>query len=772
MNVASLPKLARSKGGVGEALAHESANRHVRGSAVYVDDMPETAGLLHAWVILSDRAHARIAKLDLSAVAAAPGVARVITAADIPGENDAGPIFSGEPILAKGVVTYWGEAIAVVAADTMAEARAAAALAVIEYEDLPAILTIEEALAAESYVLKPMTMQRGDLDAAFAAASHTVEGSARAGGQDHFYLETHVAQAEPTEEDEMRVISSTQHPTEVQHIVSRLLGVPYAAITVEVRRMGGAFGGKESQASLIAGMAAVLARLTRRPVRLRLTRDVDMVMTGKRHDVLSRFRVCFDGEGRILGLDAVVALNGGNVADLSGPVLQRALCHIDNAYYLPAVRVRGYACKTNTVSNTAFRGFGGPQGMFAIEAVIAHVAESLGKTIDEIRAVNYYGGEGRDVTPYGQRVTHDNMPRVLAELSESADIEARRAEIARFNAVSPIVKKGLAIFPVKFGISFNMPTFNQAGALVHVYTDGSVHLNQGGTEMGQGLYLKVAQVVAEVFQIDVEHVRVSSTRTDKVPNTSATAASAGSDLNGMAALAACEIIKGRMTDVAAAKFGVPRDEIVFAGGRIYAANQSMSFPELAHCAWAERVSLSANGFYKTPGLSWDGETCTGEPFYYYTYGACAAEAAIDTLTGENRILRADIVQDVGASLNPAIDIGQIEGGFIQGMGWLTMEELWWDAHGRLKTHAPSTYKIPTSRDVPPDFRVRLLGDAPNAKPTIFRSKAIGEPPFMLATACFLAIREAVAAASGAKAALALEAPATPEAVLRAVTGEL
>ena len=758
----------RVTGGVGQSIAHESANRHVRGSAIYVDDMPGTEGLLHAWVILSDRAHAKITRLDLSAVKAAPGVACVCAADDIPGANDVAPILSNEPLLARDVVEYWGQAIAIVAAETEAQARAAAALAIIEYEDLPALLTIDAALEAKSLVIKPMVMQRGDVDVAFAGVEHTLEGEVRAGGQDHFYLETQVAQAEPAEEDEMRVISSTQHPSEVQHIVCRLLGVPYAAITVEVRRMGGGFGGKESQASQIAGMAAVLARLSLRPVRLRLSRDVDMMMTGKRHDVLGRFKLGFDDTGRIDAADIVIAIRAGNVPDLSGPVLQRALCHVDNAYYLPNVRVNGYACKTHTVSNTAFRGFGGPQGMIVAEAMIAHVAAKLGKTLDEVRAVNYYDDEERNTTPYGQRVTANNMPRILKEIEESATIAARRKAIDAFNAQSPIVKKGLALFPLKFGISFNMPTLNQAGALIHVYTDGSVHLNQGGTEMGQGLYLKVAQVVAECFQIDIEHVRVSSTRTDKVPNTSATAASAGSDLNGMAALAAAEIIKTRMRDVAALKFGVAADDVIFANGRIYGGQKSLSFAELSKYCWLERVSLSAAGFYKTPDIHFDAESCTGEPFYYFTYGVCVAEAAIDTLTGENRILRADIIEDVGASLNPVIDIGQIEGAFIQGMGWLTMEELWWDKDGRLKTHAPSTYKIPTSRDIPVDFRVKLLGDAPNAKPTIFRSKAIGEPPFMLALACFLALQDAVASVVGAECALKLEAPATPEAILRAL----
>jgi xanthine dehydrogenase large subunit len=598
-----------------------------------------------------------------------------------------------------------------------------------------------------------------------AAAPFRLKGEAHAGGQDHFYLETQIAQAEPGEDGAMHVLSSTQHPTEVQHIVARLLGRPLAAITVEVRRMGGGFGGKESHASLIAGMAAVCAHKTGRPVKLRLVRDADMVITGKRHDVQAKFEVGYDEAGHILAMDMEIALRCGNVADLSGPVLTRALCHADNAYWLPDVRVRGLAAKTNTVSNTAFRGFGGPQGVIAIEAVIAHVAFALGKTADEIRRVNYYA-PGRDITPYGQHVGADNLPRVLAELE--VEIAGRREAVAAFNAGSKILKKGFATMPVKFGISFNLPSLNQAGALVHVYTDGSVHLNHGGTEMGQGLYVKIAQVVAEGFSIDLEHVHVSATRTDKVPNTSATAASSGSDINGMAALAAVTAIKGRMAEVAAAKLESAPEEIVFSHNRVYAGNRSMSFPELAVTCWAERVSLSATGFYKTPEIHFDQASMTGNPFYYFSHGACGVEAVIDTLTGEARILSAHIIQDCGTSLNPAVDIGQIEGAFVQGMGWVMMEELVWDAQGNLRTHAPSTYKIPTARDVPPVFVTKLLENAPNAKPTIFRSKAVGEPPFMLAIGCFLAVQEAVAAAAGWERALRLRAPATPEAVLRAL----
>jgi xanthine dehydrogenase large subunit len=752
---------------VHKSIAHDSALRHTRGDAVYIDDMKAPEGLLHAWVITAGRAHANILDLDLAAVARAPGVVAVLTAADIPGMNDAGPILLGETLLAEKHVTYWGEAVAVVAATSMNAARDAAKFARIAYEDLQPILTIDDAIAAESYVVAPMLMQRGDAKTAIAAAPHRLSGAAQAGGQDHFYLETQIAQAVPGEGAEMHVFSSTQHPTEVQHIVARLLGVPLAAVTVEVRRMGGGFGGKESHASLIAGMAAICAHKTGRPVKLRLTRDTDMILTGKRHDVQTRFEIGYDDAGRILGMDMEIALKCGNVADLSGPVLTRALCHADNSYWLPHVRVRGLAAKTNTVSNTAFRGFGGPQGIFSIEAVIAHLAAALGKTQEDIRRVNFYT-DSNHVTPYGQSVGQNHLLPVLAALDREAGFAARRDAVATFNAEQQIIKKGFSVMPVKFGISFNLPSLNQAGALVHVYTDGSVHLNHGGTEMGQGLYTKIAQIVAQGFSIDLHHVQISATRTDKVPNTSATAASSGTDINGMAALAAVEILKSRMADIAAQKLDGKPEDVVFSDNHVFVNNRSMAFPELALTCWQERVSLSAAGFYKTPEIHFDQASMTGHPFYYFTYGAAAVEAAIDTLTGEVRILRADIIQDCGASLNPAVDIGQIEGAFVQGMGWLTMEELWWDDKGVLKTHAPSTYKIPTSRDVPPILNVKLLENAPNAKPSIFRSKAVGEPPFMLATACFLAIQEAVAAAAGWPAALTLKAPATPEAVLQAL----
>ncbi len=756
------------KGGVHRAWRHDSAEKHVTGQAVYIDDMPNLPGTQEAWLATSRYAHARIRGVDTSKARAAPGVTAVLTAAGIPGVNDVAPIFSGEPILADDVAEYYGHPVAAIAADSRDAARQAAMLVEVDYQPLAPVLTIGDALERESYVAKPQIMRRGDAAAAIAAAPRRVGGEVTCGGQDHFYLEGHIALAAPQEDHDMLVYSSTQHPSEVQHGVARVLGVPVNVVTVDVRRMGGAFGGKESQATIVAAIAAVLARLSRRPVKLRLSRDDDMTITGKRHDFLMRYDVGFDEDGRIRGLDILFAARAGNVADLSTSVMARTLCHADNCYDIPNALFRGYCCKTNTVSNTAFRGFGGPQGMVAIEAVIEHIARDLALDVEAVRRANYYGAAPRNVTPYGQAVDDNLIEPIVERLSAEADYAARRAAIAAFNAQSPVIRKGVAMMPIKFGISFNVPTLNQAGALVHVYTDGSVHLNHGGAEMGQGLHVKVAQVVSEVFQIDLETVRISSTNTGKVPNTSATAASSGSDLNGMAALDAASRIKQRMTGVAAGRFGVADAEIRFADNRVYAGNRSMSFAELAELTWRERVSLSAAGFYRTPELTWDAATLQGNPFYYFSYGACIAEVAIDALTGENRVLRADILQDCGRSLNPAIDMGQIEGGFVQGMGWVTMEELWWDDDGRLRTHGPSTYKIPGSRDVPPVFNVHILEDAPNRKPTVFRSKAIGEPPLMLALSVWLAIRDAVSGLADHRHFVALDPPATPERVLAAV----
>jgi xanthine dehydrogenase large subunit len=760
--------LARIRGGVHSAVRHDSAVGHVTGRALYIDDVPNVPGTLETALVLSPHAHARIRRIDFSRALAAPGVVAAIAAADIPGKNDIGPIRPDEPLLPADLVEYEGQPVAAIAAATLDQARAAAKLVAIEYEPLPAVLTIDEALARNEFVAPPQSIIRGDAEAALASAPHRLSGEFRCGGQDHFYLEGQIALATPGDDGSMHVFSSTQHPTEVQHGVAHLLGVPFNAVTAEVRRMGGAFGGKESQATIIAGIAAVLAWKTRHPVKLRLPRDDDMRATGKRHPFLIRYEVGFDGDGHIVALDLTLAANGGSVADHTPAVITRALCHADNCYWLPHVRFRGLSCKTNTVSNTAFRGYGGPQGMLAIETIVETIARHLALPVGTVRQRNYYGIGRNDMTPYGMRVEDNIIERIVSELERTVDIESWRGEINAFNRDNPVVKKGLATMPVKFGISFNRPALNQAGALVHVYTDGSVVLNHGGTEMGQGLFIKVAQVVAETFSIDLDHIRVSATSTGKVPNTSPTAASSGSDLNGMAALNAAEQIKARMTEVAAEHFGVPTPEIVFSANRVYAGNRSVSFAELAAMSWEKRVSLSATGYYRTPKIHWDFATNTGRPFYYFAYGAAVAEVAVDTLTGESRVLRAELLQDCGRSLNPAIDLGQIEGAFVQGMGWLTTEELWWDAQGRLRTHGPSTYKIPGSRDVPSIFNARILDDAPNPEATIFHSKAVGEPPLMLAISVYLAIRDAVASLADHRLAPCLDAPATPERVLAAI----
>jgi xanthine dehydrogenase large subunit len=760
--------LGRIRGGIHASVRHDSAVGHVTGAARYLDDVPNVAGTLEAALVLSPHPHARIKHIDVSRARAAPGVVAVITAADVPGKNDIAPIRTDEPVLAAEVAVYEGQPVAAVAAATLDQARAAAKLVAVEYEELPAVLSVEEAIARESFVAPPQTMVRGEVEGALASAPHRLSGELRCGGQDHFYLEGQIALATPGEAGDIHLLSSTQHPTEVQHGIAHLLGLPFNAVTVEVRRMGGAFGGKESQATIIAGIAAVLAWKARRPVKLRLPRDDDMRATGKRHPFLIRYAVGFDGEGHLLALDATLAADGGGLCDHTPAVLTRALCHIDNCYFLPNIRLRGLPCKTNTVSHTAFRGYGGPQGMLAIEAVVETVARHLGLPIDTVRRRNFYGSDHNNVTHYGMTVEDNIIEQVLDELDRSVDLTAWRRDVTNFNRQSQVLRKGLAVMPIKFGISFNRPALNQAGALVNVYVDGSVVLNHGGTEMGQGLFVKVAQVVAESFQIDLDHIRVSATSTGKVPNTSPTAASSGSDLNGMAALHACEQIKARMTDVAAEHFGVPAGEIVFASNRIYAGNRSLSFPELAALSYEQRVALSATGYYRTPKIHWDFATGTGRPFFYFAYGAAAAEVVVDTLTGETRVLRAELLQDCGRSLNPAIDLGQIEGAFVQGMGWLTSEELWWDAKGRLRTHGPSTYKIPGSRDVPPIFNARILADAPNREASIFHSKAVGEPPLMLAISVWLAIRDAVASLANYRRTALLDAPATPERVLAAI----
>jgi len=752
---------------VGAPRPHDSASRHVDGQALYLDDMPEPAGLLHAFVGLSTVAHARFALPDLTEAAASPGVAAVLTARDVPGVNDVGPSFPGDPIFADGLVEYHGQSMFAVAAETLDQARAAAARIRVEYDVLAPVMSIDEALANRSFVLPTQTMRRGDAASALATAPHRLQGRLFIGGQDHFYLEGQVAMAIPGEDDEMHVFSSTQHPTEVQHLTARALGIADHNVVCEARRLGGAFGGKESQASQIAVIAALLAARTRRPVKLRLDRDDDMMLTGKRHDFRTDWDVGFDDTGRIEGIEFVLASRCGISPDLSGAINDRAMFHSDNAYYLANATITSYRCKTNMVSATAFRGFGGPQGMMGIEAVMDAIARHLALDPLEVRKRNLYGGEGRDETHYGMRVENFPVPAIIAQLEASSDYTARRRGIDAFNAAHRWTKRGLALTPVKFGISFTLMQMNQAGALVHVYTDGSVMLNHGGIEMGQGLFVKVAQIVADAFGLPLDRIKNTATSTAKVPNTSPTAASSGTDLNGHAAHNAAAIIRARLAGVAAAEFGVDEALIEFRDGLVIAGERALPFVELVRMAYRERVQLSAAGFYRTPKIHYDYATHHGRPFLYFACGAAAAEVEIDTLTGENRLLRVDILHDCGRSLNPAIDRGQIEGGFVQGMGWLTTEELVWDPDGRLRTHAPSTYKIPSCGDVPAAFNLDFFDDSEHADSAVHKSKAVGEPPLMLGIAMFQALQDAVCAACPG-ATPRLDAPATPERVLMAI----
>jgi xanthine dehydrogenase large subunit len=768
MNDAGVPDLAAAAwSAVGVPRAHESAALHVLGQATYTDDIPEVQGTLHGALGLSSKPHARIVTTDFSKVRAAPGVVAVYSVGDIPGLNDCGPIIHDDPIFADGVVMYVGQAIFIVVAETHDQARRAARLADVTYEELPAILTPQAAKAAQSYVLPPMRLTRGEFQQAFERAPHTVKGELYVGGQEQFYLEGQIAYAVPKEDKGMLVLCSTQHPSEMQHVVAHALGVHSHNIVVECRRMGGGFGGKESQSALWCAAAAIAAAKLKRPVKLRADRDDDMLVTGKRHCFHYEYEVGYGADGRIVAAKVDMVTRAGYSADLSGPVATRAVCHFDNTYYLSDVDIRAACGKTNTQSNTAFRGFGGPQGAIAIEYVIDEIARNLGRDPLDIRRINFYGGDGRNVTPYGQVVVDNVIGELVTELEQSSDYRARRAAIAAFNRASPVLKKGLALTPVKFGIAFNVTHLNQAGALVHVYVDGSILVNHGGTEMGQGINTKVMQVVAHELGVDVAHVRATATDTSKVANTSATAASTGADLNGKAAQDAARQIRERLAAYAVKLYGGDAAQVRFAADTVYVNGHQVRFPELVQQAYLARVQLWSDGFYATPGLHWDPKTMNGNPFSYFAYGAAVSEVVVDTLTGEWKLLRADALYDAGQSLNPAIDIGQVEGAFIQGMGWLTTEELWWNAGGKLMTHAPSTYKIPGVSDCPEDFRVSLFKNS-NVTDSIHRSKAVGEPPLLLPFSVFFAIRDAVSAVGDHRFNPPLNAPATSEEILNAI----
>ena len=751
--------------GVGRGVKHDSADKHVTGEAVYIDDRLEFPNQLHVYARLSDRAHARILRIDTSACYDIPGVRLVITHEDIPGLKDIGPLLPGDPLLAIDKVEFVGQPVLAVAARDLDSARRAAMAAVIEYEDLPPVLDVVQALRQQHFVLDSHTHQRGDSAAALASAPHRLQGSLHIGGQEHFYLETQISSVMPTEDGGMIVYCSTQNPTEVQKLVAEVLDVSMSQVVVDMRRMGGGFGGKETQAASPACLCAVVAHLTGQPTKMRLPRVEDMLMTGKRHPFYIEYDVGFDDNGRLHGIDLDLAGNCGYSPDLSASIVDRAMFHADNAYYLGDATINGHRCKTHTASNTAYRGFGGPQGMVAIEEVMDRIARHLALDPLAVRKANYYGKTERNVTHYHQTVEHNLLEEITAELEASCDYAQRRETIRAFNAESLVLKKGLALTPVKFGISFTASFLNQAGALIHIYTDGSIHLNHGGTEMGQGLNVKVAQVVAEVFQVDIARIQITATNTDKVPNTSPTAASSGADLNGKAAQNAALILKQRLVEFAARHYRVSEEDVAFSNGHVRVRDQLLTFQSLVQQAWMGQVSLSSTGYYKTPKIHYDRSLARGRPFYYFAYGAACCEVLIDTLTGEYKLLRTDILHDVGASLNPAIDLGQVEGGFLQGVGWLTCEELVWSDQGKLLTSGPASYKIPAVADMPQDLRVHLVENRKNPEDTVFHSKAVGEPPFMLGIAAWCAIKDAVASLGDYRLQPNIDAPATPERVL-------
>ncbi|MGF1567865.1 MAG: xanthine dehydrogenase molybdopterin binding subunit [Nodosilinea sp.] len=756
---------------VGQRKSHESAVGHVSGTAVYTDDQREPAGMLSLYPVLAPHARATITHLDTTPALAVAGCVTVLTAADVPGENNTGVILHDEVLLPIDEVSYHGQVVAWAVGATEAAARAAAAKIVVEYHPLPAITTVKAAIAADSFHSDPQVIRRGDPETALGQAEHTIAGEVDIGGQDHFYLETQTSWVIPDGEGNLQVYASTQHPTETQEVVARILGLPNNRVVCTCLRMGGGFGGKESQANPFAAAAALATYKTGRPARVRLRRRHDMLITGKRHGFLSQYEAGFDRDGKITVLKATLVADGGWSLDLSPPVLMRAMLHVDNAYYMPNLVVEGRIAKTNRVSNTAYRGFGGPQGMIVIEEVIDRIARTLNLPPDQVRERNFYHGTGEtSTTHYGQEIVDNRVARVWQAAKEQSDFANRQAAIAAFNDASPHKKRGLAITPVKFGISFNKVQYNQAGALVLIYTDGSIQLNHGGTEMGQGLHTKMLQVAAKALGVKIERIRLMPTSTDKVPNTSATAASSGSDLNGQAVKDACATLRDRLATVAVRMLNLDAPEdMVFEDDWIYCCtypSARISFDEVVQQTYSERISLLATGFYRTPNIFWDAKLNKGRPFYYFAYGTAVSEVEVDGFTGTFKLRQVDIVHDAGQTLNPLVDRGQIEGGFVQGMGWLTMEELVWDDQGHLRTFAPSTYKIPTISEVPEAFTVHLLERAAQDG-VIYGSKAVGEPPFMLAMSVREAIRAAVAA-FGASNYVALGLPATPEATLWAI----
>jgi len=727
---------------IGRSIAHDSAHMHVQGSAAYIDDMNVPEGTLHVAFALSNVAHGKITSIDIKIAEKAQGVHSVLLAKDIKHLN-IGPLIHDEPILAKDEVVFYGQAIAAVLADSHENARKAAALIEFQITELDSIVTVEQAMAKKSFLDEPLVVNTGDADKAITKAKNKLNGRITIGGQEHYYLEGQVALAIPTEDNEMIIHSSTQNPSEVQHLVAHVLGTSHNAIEVVTRRMGGGFGGKETDSSQLACVCALFTQLCGLPVKARLSRRDDILMTGKRHDFVADYDVGYSDDGKIQGIKIDLAARCGYSLDLSKAIVSRALFHADNAYYIPNATFRGFLCKTNTASNTAFRGFGGPQGMLAIENIVEEIASNLGVDALTIRKINFYQKNTNNVTPYDQVVEDNIINELTSELVEDSNYLTRREKVSKFNKQNKYLKKGLALSPVKFGISFTTPLLNQAGALVNVYKDGSIYINHGGTEMGQGLFIKVAQVVANEFGVEIERVKVSATSTAKVPNTSPTAASSGSDLNGMAAREACLRIKQNMSEFALEHFDLSIGELKFQDSCVLLGKKKITFDDFVSLSYLNRVELFSNGFYKTPKIYFDAFKQKGRPFYYYSYGACVSEVLVDCLTGEYKLLAVDILHDVGASLNPAIDMGQIVGGYIQGMGWLCSEELKWNDSGVLLTTGASTYKIPAIGDTPEHFNVKIKPNISNHENTIHKSKAVGEPPLMLAISTWLAIKNAI-----------------------------
>ncbi len=752
---------------LGSSKAHESAVAQVCGLATYIDDIAEVKGTLYAAPIMSTQAHGKLLGVDASAALAMPGVRACVLASDIPGHIMLASFIGDEPIFATDTVQHIGQVVGLIIADTVMQARHAVRKVKLNIEIFPAILSVKDAMAAQSYVLPPVFVKRGDATSALARAPHRLSGTLEVGGQEHFYLEGQVAYALPQEQNQWLIHSSTQHPGEVQHWVAHALGLDNHAVKVECRRMGGGFGGKETQAGHLAVWAAIAAHKVKRPVKLRLDRDDDFLITGKRHPFEYDYTAGFDDTGRLCGLKLTMAVNCGFSADLSGPVADRAVFHADNAYFLEDVEIASYRCKLNTQSHTAFRGFGGPQGMIVTEAIMGDIARHLELDPLDVRVRNLYGMAERNVTHYQMTVEDNILQPLLFALEQSSNYRKEQQQIAAWNQSHATIKRGIAITPVKFGISFTATLFNQAGALVHVYLDGSVQVNHGGTEMGQGLNTKICQIVADELGVPFERVLATASDTSKIPNASATAASAGTDLNGRAAQFAARNVRDNLAAFVSGLDTCGAGAVRFEGGGVISPKTTRSFDDVVKLAYANRIQLWSDGFYRTPKIHYDKTTLTGRPFYYFAYGAACTQVAIDTLTGESRVLKVDILHDVGRSINPAIDIGQIEGGFVQGMGWLTTEQLVWTDKGLLTTHAPSTYKIPTAGDVPKHFKVDLWPE-PNREDNVFGSKAVGEPPFMLAISVYEALRDAIGNARVSDEPVCLTAPATAENVLLAL----